>query len=122
MSGGEVLQYRAAVLLDHVRDLVRHQAQVARRLARTKKDVIGVRKRARIQFPDGQLCVCVGVDANRSEIDREAARQWVLYRDRQRRAVGGGDGPRVKLPKLITIQHFARLTTYSDRRWRDVSR
>ena len=100
-SGGEVLQHCTAALLDHVRDFVRHQAQVTRRLARTEKDVIGVSKRARIQFPDGQLCVRVRIDANRSEIDREAAREWVPYRDRQRRAVRGGDGSCVELLERV---------------------
>jgi len=47
------------------------------------------------------LCVRVSVDANRSEIDRKAARQGVLYRDRQRRAVGSSDGPRVELVERV---------------------
>jgi hypothetical protein len=80
------LNYSAAALLDHVRDFVRHQSQVTRRLTWTKEDVMTVGKRARVEASDRELCACVGVDANRCQIDGEAVREWTLYGDGQWRA------------------------------------
>ena len=85
-AGSKVLQHGAAALLDHVRDFVRHQSQVSRRLAWSKKDVMPVGKRARVEASDDELRPCVGVDANRCEIDGEAMSQRALDGDRQGRA------------------------------------